>query len=113
MKSWVTQWDFLRLYPGEECEIEVSSWKPSYEEPQEVPEVQLPEPNHSLQLADVHGVPPSIPGEETELLAPAITWASEQLGDDPGVPPSIPAEETELAAPTITWASESSKPPTS
>ena len=32
VKSWVTQWDCLRFYPGEECEIEVSTWKPSYEE---------------------------------------------------------------------------------
>ena len=47
VKSWVTEWDFLRLYPGEECEIEVSSWKPCYDEPQDVPEVQLPESSHS------------------------------------------------------------------
>ena len=32
VKSWVTQWDFLRLFPGEECEIESTSWKPSYDE---------------------------------------------------------------------------------
>ena len=38
VKSWVTEWDFLRLYPGEECEIEASSWQPSYEEAQDIPE---------------------------------------------------------------------------
>jgi len=36
VKSWVTEWDFLRLFPGEECEIEASSLKPSYEEPRDV-----------------------------------------------------------------------------
>jgi bacteriophage exclusion system BrxC/D-like protein len=77
VKSWMTEWDLLRLYPGEECEIEVSSLKPSYDDPQEVPKVQLPEPSHSAQLGDGLGVPPSIPGEETELVAPTITWASE------------------------------------
>jgi len=84
VKSWMTEWDLLRLYPGEECEIEVSSWKPSYDEPQEVPEVKLFKPRPSAPIADVPAVPPSTPGEETELVAPAITWASEQLGDDPG-----------------------------
>jgi hypothetical protein len=29
VKSWVTHWDSLRFYPGEECEIEASTWKPS------------------------------------------------------------------------------------
>jgi hypothetical protein len=40
VKSWVTERDFLRLYPGEECEIEVSSWKPSYQEPEGLQERQ-------------------------------------------------------------------------
>jgi hypothetical protein len=77
VKSWMTEWDLLRLYPGEECEIKVSSWKPSYDEPQEVPEVQLPKPTPWPQVAAVPGVPPSIPEKETESVAPAITWASE------------------------------------
>ena len=29
VKSWVTHWDSLRFYPGEECEIEASAWKSS------------------------------------------------------------------------------------
>jgi hypothetical protein len=77
VKSWMTEWDFLRLYPGEQCEIEVSLWKRSYDEPQEVPEVKLFKPRPSAPLADVPAVPPSTPGEETELVAPAIEWASE------------------------------------
>jgi hypothetical protein len=77
VKSWMTEWDLLRLYPGEECELEVSSWKPCYDEPQNVPEVQSPEPSHSAQLADVPEVPPRIPEEETELVAPTIKWPSE------------------------------------
>ena len=77
VKSWMTEWDLLRLYPGEECEIEVFSWKPCYDKPQNVPEVQSPEPSHSAQLADVPEVPPRIPEEETELVAPTIKWPSE------------------------------------
>jgi hypothetical protein len=77
VKSWMTEWDFLRLYPGEQCEIEVSSWKPCYDEPQDVPVVQLPETSHLAQIADVPGVPPNVPGEEAELVAPTSTGASE------------------------------------
>ena len=77
VKSWMTEWDFLRLYPGEQCEIEVSSWKPCYDEPQDVPAVQLPESIHSAQIADVPGVPPNIPVEEVKLVAPNSTGASE------------------------------------
>ena len=47
VKSWVTEWDFLRLYPGEECEIETSSWKPSYEEPQDISENSEIEAHHA------------------------------------------------------------------
>ncbi len=76
VKSWVTEWDFLRLYPGEECEIEVSSWKPCYDEPQDIPEVQLPESSHPEQLGVVPGAPPSMPGEGAELVAPTSTGPS-------------------------------------
>jgi len=47
VKSWVTEWDLLRLYPGEGCELEESSWKPSYEEPQDVPEKPVVKTSHS------------------------------------------------------------------
>jgi hypothetical protein len=39
VKSWVTQWDSLRFYPGEDCAVEVSTWKPSYGEQEEWHEV--------------------------------------------------------------------------
>ena len=39
VKSWVTQWDSLRFYPGEDCAVEVSTWKPSYGEQEKWPEV--------------------------------------------------------------------------
>jgi hypothetical protein len=29
VKSWVTQWDSIRFYPGEDSETETSSWQPS------------------------------------------------------------------------------------
>ncbi|MGE3938232.1 MAG: BREX system ATP-binding domain-containing protein [Nitrospirales bacterium] len=32
VKSWVTQWDFHRLFPNEECELESANWKFTYEE---------------------------------------------------------------------------------
>jgi hypothetical protein len=76
VKSWVTKLDFNRLYPGEQCEIEVSSLKPCYDEPQDVPEVHWPESSQSAELSDVPGVPPSIPGEEAEIVAPTSTEAS-------------------------------------
>ena len=44
VKSWVTQWDCLRLYPGEECEIEASTWQSSYEEPQHDQVAEISEP---------------------------------------------------------------------
>ena len=75
VKSWVTEWDCLRLYPGEECEIEVSVWKPSYEEPQDVPEVPVAETNTSSQPADSLEVSPSVPEEGAELVAPASSTA--------------------------------------
>lgn len=76
VKSWVTEWDFLRLYPSEECEIEVSSWKPSYDEPQDMPEVSVEETNDSLQSADSQEVLPDVPEEEAELVAPASVTGS-------------------------------------
>jgi hypothetical protein len=77
VKSWVTEWDLHRLYPGEECEIEVSSLKPSYDEPQDASEVHWPEENSSEELADGPGASPNVPEEETQFVAPTITWTSE------------------------------------
>ncbi len=51
VKSWVTEWDLLRLYPGEECEIETSTWKPSYEEMEDTSTQRVSEPIHSEPMA--------------------------------------------------------------
>ena len=77
VKSWVTEWDLLRLYPGEECQIEVSPLKPSYDEPQDIPEVHWAASSPLVQLPDVPEVPLTVPEEEAELVAPTITWASD------------------------------------
>ncbi len=69
VKSWVTEWDFLRLYPGEECEIETSSWKPSFEESQDKPENVVAEANESESSNDASGGA-SITAEERAALAP-------------------------------------------
>ena len=71
VKSWVTEWDLLRLFPGEECEIEVSSWKSSYEEPQDIPEEHVAEASHSAPLAEGSAESSNVPAEEAELVAPA------------------------------------------
>ena len=112
VKSWVTEWDFDRFYPDEDCEIEVSSWKPSYEESQDVLEASVVEDNISAPEKDSSEVSSSVQ-EEEELVTSAIKWVSEQPADVLEVPPKMPAEETELVAPTIKWATESSQPPTS
>ncbi len=83
VKSWVTEWDFLRLYPGEECQIEVSPLKPSYEEPKDIQEVHWPEASDTEELVAISDVSSNVPDEEAELVAPTITWASE-----PTIPPS-------------------------
>ncbi len=83
VKSWVTEWDLLRLYPGEACEVEVSTLKPSYDEPQDVPKVHWPEESDAEELAATSDIPSNLPDEEADLVAPTITWASE-----PPIPPS-------------------------
>ncbi len=77
VKSWVTEWDFLRLYPGEECEIEVSSWKPSYEETQDVSETPTAESCHSVQDPVIHEVSSTTPEEKAALVAVGSSTASE------------------------------------
>ena len=79
VKSWVTEWDFLRLYPGEECEIEVSTWKPSYEETQDVLATPAAETCDSAQLPDSPEVSLTTPEEKTALVAsgsPATSGSS-------------------------------------
>ena len=77
VKSWVTEWDFLRLYPGEECEIEVSSWKPSYEEPHGTQESHVAEVGHSAPLAEALPEASTVLEEESEFVAPVAATPSE------------------------------------
>ena len=86
VKSWVTEWDFLRLYPGEECEIEVSSWKPSYEEPQNTQGMAGDEMSPSIQpeaasSEDVSEVMPSEDSEEPELVS-SVCWPDTDSSSD-------------------------------
>ena len=80
VKSWVTEWDLLRLYPGEECAIEASSWKPSYEEPQDSSEGAMTEASHSETLAESSAESPTVSGEEPECVAQGsptmVSWSS-------------------------------------
>jgi hypothetical protein len=70
VKSWVTEWDFLRLYPGEECEIEVSSWKPSYQEPEELQERQeTPLVSPTASLNEVSPKSSNVSEGPSELVA--------------------------------------------
>jgi len=86
VKSWVTQLDLLRLYPGEECEIEVSSWKPSYEGPQNTQEMAGDAMSPSTQSEDaspedVSEVMPSEESEEAELVA-SVCWPDTDSSSD-------------------------------
>jgi hypothetical protein len=86
VKSWVTQLDLLRLYPGKECEIEVSSWKPSYEEPQNTQEMAGDAMSPSTQSEDaspedVSEVMPSEESEEAELVA-SVCWPDTDSSSD-------------------------------
>ena len=86
VKSWVTQLDLLRLYPGEECEIEVSSWKPSYEGPQNPQEMAGDAMSPSTQSEDaspedVSEVMPSEESEEAELVA-SVCWPDTDSSSD-------------------------------
>ncbi|MEX0830393.1 MAG: BREX system ATP-binding domain-containing protein [Nitrospirales bacterium] len=81
VKSWVTEWDFLRLYPGEKCEIEVSSWKPSYREQEGSQKGQgtpMLSPTSSLNEASAKSS--TVSEEEPELVASVDTTG---LGSSP------------------------------
>jgi hypothetical protein len=76
VKSWVTAWDFLRLYPGEECEIESSSWKPSYEEPEDIRDEPVAIASPSAPSAQVAGASSTVQQEHAELATPVGATAS-------------------------------------
>ena len=75
VKSWVTEWDFLRLYPGEECEIETSSWKPSYEETEDTATQRESEPSHSAPIAKEVPQPLNAQEDVPGLVAPSNSTA--------------------------------------
>lgn len=76
VKSWVTHWDSLRFYHGEECEIEASTWKPSCVDQEDLQEEDIQEESHAGRFA----VDPESASEETpedqECVSPGIRGAS-------------------------------------
>lgn len=83
VKSWVTKWDFLRLYPGEGCEIEVSTWKPSYEEPEDIRDESVATASPSAPPAQVPIESSNVPQEKAELVAPVGATASVSFPTSP------------------------------
>jgi hypothetical protein len=69
VKSWVTHWDSLRFYPGEECAIEASTWKPSYVEQEDL---EKENDQQYYSAADSESAEAS-PSENKELVAPEIS----------------------------------------
>lgn len=81
VKSWVTHWDSLRFYPGEECEIEASTWKPSCVDQEDIQEEEIPQEyqkkSHAGRFASE---PESATGEvpeDQEFVAHAIQGESQ------------------------------------
>jgi hypothetical protein len=72
VKSWVTRWDTLRFYPGEECEIEASTWKPSYVEQEDFQEEDGGGDNHECYTAATPETATVSTPEDTELVASEI-----------------------------------------
>ncbi len=70
VKSWVTEWDFLRFYPDEECEIEVSPWKPSYDESQDIQESPMDQVLDPTSCADAGESSSTVPANPEELVTP-------------------------------------------
>lgn len=69
VKSWVTHWDSLRFYPGEECEIEVSTWKPSCVEQEDLEEENGRGNDHACYPAASPESATMSMSEGTELVA--------------------------------------------
>ena len=69
VKSWITRLDLLRLFPGQECEIEVSTLRPTYDEP-----LEPPTPQEASLTPQEYSSPdsPDPRNGEQELTAPAL-----------------------------------------
>jgi BREX system ATP-binding protein BrxC/D len=90
VKSWVTHWDSLRFYPGEESEIEASTWKPSCVDQEDLQEEKIPEEcpeqSHAGRFASE---PESATGEmpeDQEFVAHGIRDASNSSTHPPKSP---------------------------
>lgn len=86
VKSWVTHWDSLRFYPGEECEIEASTWRPSCVDQEDLQEEDFQEESHAGRFA----VDPESATEETpedqEFASHGIRGASGPSNHSPKSP---------------------------
>ena len=80
VKSWVTHWDSLRFYPGEECEIEASTWKPSCVNQEDLQEKEIPEEcseeSHAGRFASEPDSAKGARHEDQEFVTPAIRGES-------------------------------------
>jgi hypothetical protein len=72
VKSWVTHWDSLRFYPGEECEIEASTWKPSSVEQEDFQEEDGRGNGHKCYPTATPESATMSTSEGTELVADGI-----------------------------------------
>jgi len=72
VKRWVTHWDSLRFYPGEECEIETSTWKPSGVEQEDFQEENGEENDQACYPAAASESATMSTSEGTELVAQGI-----------------------------------------
>jgi len=72
VKSWVTHWDSLRFYPGEECAIETSTWNPSYIEEEDIQEDEDSGSSHESSGADASVSAMGSSSDGTELISTGI-----------------------------------------
>lgn len=77
VKSWVTHWDSLRFYPGEECEIEASTWKPSCVDQEDTQEEEdTKENSHTGRFGEEPQSPAVGMSEDQELITPLTSVES-------------------------------------
>lgn len=68
VKSWVTEWDFHRMFPDEECELESANWKFTYEE--------VPSKGASPLKLPEQSSPRDSVSQEAELVAQVLSGDS-------------------------------------
>lgn len=72
VKSWVTHWDSLRFYPGEDCAIEATPWKSSYVEEEDIQEGDDNENGDECPAADASESATVPSSEGIELISTGI-----------------------------------------